>query len=224
MISNKKKHGFSDIKVVLHRDGYGIRDYPKDHFDFIFDIGGNIGLFSIYARMLNPETKIVALEPCKETYGYMCKNLDGLDVETLQEALGNGDPLYFKDIKHLTGNMFLEDEDTAGGYEVTSMTLKQLFTKYRVDLKKHKVYLKLDCEGGEVHLMDTESTTIMKQLDHVGMEIHFAYKNPNFMHLPNWEQYVAWVENNFTKTHVVKYGNSNRSKSVGMYNIVKRIG
>lgn len=45
----------------------------------IFDIGANIGLFSLFAKRLRPDARVFAFEPSPELYDLLCLNLEEFD-------------------------------------------------------------------------------------------------------------------------------------------------
>ena len=61
---------------------------------YIFDVGANIGLFTIFAKKINPDAIVHAFEPIKATYDVLVKNiaLHGLtDIHVHNHAIGSED-------------------------------------------------------------------------------------------------------------------------------------
>lgn len=56
-----------------------------------YDIGANIGYFSIIAKRFNPKIEVVAFEPNKGVFRYLQKNieLNGLDVNCIEAAVSD---------------------------------------------------------------------------------------------------------------------------------------
>ena len=54
MITNNKNQGLAPIKQIITEDLFRVRGYPIDSFDYIIDIGANLGVFSLFTAMLYP--------------------------------------------------------------------------------------------------------------------------------------------------------------------------
>lgn len=58
----------------------------------IFDIGANIGMFSLFASRTWPDARIYSFEPVPEVFGVLCENVAGLpNVTTVNTALGSAE-------------------------------------------------------------------------------------------------------------------------------------
>jgi FkbM family methyltransferase len=72
--------------------------------DTVFwDVGANLGLFSLYAALLQPNAKILAFEPAAHNYARLCENIvinDFSNIAPFSVALG-GDKLAFAEL-HLS--------------------------------------------------------------------------------------------------------------------------
>jgi len=216
MISNKRNHGNSEITKIIKDDIYKVRKYPQDYFDFIVDIGANIGVFSIMMRMLHPHAKIYAFEPAIETFEYLKKNTNMLEIDLYQIALGNGNKLYFKDREqHLLCTKFIEapSEQT---YEVESLTLPNIFSKLKLDTNK-RYLLKIDCEGGEKYLVNDElSESIIQKSIQTSLEIHFKSPSTEEDFWLDYNTYDDWIRSKINK-HTIEYYCSNRKRGYGHY-------
>lgn len=65
-----------------------------DNCRYVFDVGANIGLFTIFAKLRNPALTVHAFEPIEATYDVLVKNVElhGLaDVHPHNYALGSQD-------------------------------------------------------------------------------------------------------------------------------------
>jgi len=219
---NKKGYGADPIINILHKDRHGLRHFPTNYFDYFIDIGAHIGVFSLVAKILHPESKIIAVEPCKETCSYLQENLNLLDIKIENVALGNGEDLCFHEMNNLEASYFTEEEENTGDYSVPSIKLKDLLDKY--DIKKtDKYYLKIDCEGGESFLIgDKESEDIFREATKIVLEIHFPNKiNKQFNNLPTYEQYAEWV-NKFKDTHCIRYMHSRKRRGWGHFMLIHK--
>ena len=80
-------------EIFVKREYLGA-DISLDGFRSLFDVGANIGLFTIFAKLANPDLTVHAFEPIKSTYDVLVRNIElyGLrDVYPHNYALGNQD-------------------------------------------------------------------------------------------------------------------------------------
>ena len=118
--------------------------------DTIIDAGANIGLASVCFKQLNPQAKIIALEPESSNYELLVKNTSSYDqVTALKMGLWN--KATFLKIANPEGvkSGFRLAEVEAGDADIETTTVDALIDQLGVD----KVdLLKIDIEGGEVEL------------------------------------------------------------------------
>jgi FkbM family methyltransferase len=76
----------------------------------IFDVGANTGVYSLIAKCLNPDARVVALEPISRVFSRLERNvrLNGYDMECLELAASN-----------LDGSATVYDTPTEHIYSVT---------------------------------------------------------------------------------------------------------
>lgn len=220
---------FVGIQDIARNDPYKIRQYNKDSFDYIIDIGANVGQFAITSYILFPSSKIVCYEPCTETYTILCDNLEGIPNTILNnQAVGNGDLLYFKPSgsrsKTCTGNLFKEYK--TGGYAVSSITIDSIF-QYNNISPDTNILMKIDCEGGEQYILKDEYRNILRSCKHLSIEVHFqcsgtSKNSSNFVDLPKWDDYNDWIQNTFRRTHNILYHKSSKRLGLGVYVITRQ--
>lgn len=225
-----------EVKHIIDQDLYRVRKYPHGHFKNVFDIGSNIGIFSVFMRMLNPDANIYALEPCKQTFDKLKENTDFLNINCENMAFGNGGPLYFHPRDNDSLQTMFTDNDQASKYEpidehtviekesedygiysVPSINLPALFEKLDINTSDNNI-LKFDCEGGEKYLLNCQKTIdIMKSTCHISFEVHFQSPKTPFDFWLKWEEYNDWIQDNFSKTHNIDYYKSRKKSGYGHY-------
>jgi len=223
MISNERNSGI-EFDFIIRKNLYKINKYPENYFKVIFDIGANIGLFSVFIRMRHPDSKIIVVEPCIETCRYLRQNINRLDIFLEEKALGSKSPLYLEKGrrgKHeILGHIFSEESKYSDTYRVESITLEQLADKY--DLKEPYA-IKVNCEGGEKHLLeDTSSHPILKRADFIGVMVHYKNKR-NKSYSQSWltlEEYESFFNNLLGQTHYIERHHDNRH-GTSVYSIYK---
>ncbi|HBU07090.1 MAG TPA: hypothetical protein DEB09_03315 [Candidatus Magasanikbacteria bacterium] len=151
----------------------------------ILDIGAHIGLFSIYASVLNPKIKIIDLEPEPDNFALMkenlklnhCKNVEAKCLAVIpSECEGS---LFKSTDEQLTTNLYLSNNShnhtTSTGHlttkppdhiTVTAMTLEKLIGNKKIGL------LKMDIEGGEFDIVKNMEYRIWGMIDCIAVEYH----------------------------------------------------
>lgn len=165
----------------LASDYYGLNSISLSKDDIVLDIGGNVGMFSIYVKK-KFNCRVIAFEPVPMNYEQFKINmgLNGLaldDIELHNKAITNvedgeiqiGTPLY-----------------NTGGSSVYfigdnySLCKTETIDKYITDGCK---YLKIDCEGGEYDIIPSILNKL-NQFDYIGIEYHKYNndQNPALLH------------------------------------------
>lgn len=124
----------------------------------IFDLGANIGLFSLYASQFAKE--VFAFEPAKETFDLAQKNLKDNNVTNVrlyQKAIHTKDEkIKFYHNTNTTMNSTMEVvEDKSQAVEEVEGVRWDTFVKEN-DIKKID-FAKIDVEGSEAMLLASES-------------------------------------------------------------------
>ena len=209
---------FTEIKTILYGDDYMIRRYKEDDFDYIIDIGGNAGTFTLVSHILFPGALIFTYEPCKSTFAVMCENLKKFrNIKLINKALGSGNSIFIRDVWYSTSRAIQFIEEDTGNYKIDSSTMVDIFKDNDVDINKN-ILVKMDCEGGEEILLDNESNEILKKCKQISMEIHFKCPgNSYFDNFPEWKVYNSWVYDVFEETHDILYHKSSKHKGTGIY-------
>ena len=201
-----------DIKDVLYKDVYRVRNLFTTKIDHILDIGANIGLFSVMCRMLFPFAKIDAFEPFKETFNFLRQNVALLNIEAHASPLGNGEAF---DIEYdwgscKTANSLKPTGKMMGMYQ--SKTLAQIAEMCKLTAP---YFIKLDCEGAERFIIgDLKSEAVISEAAQVSLEIHYN-NGATYLDCPTWKDYDDWV-GKFTK-HKTFFHCSNKGRGTGIY-------
>jgi FkbM family methyltransferase len=160
-----------------------IQEYQKDGFeiqndDVIIDIGGHIGLFSLYSSQFCKNGKIFSFEPIKENYNLLRDNIEQnniKNIKTFNVAISN---------KKEKNRIYLSDDDQAAhsfygigkkSIEVETTTLDHVIRSENIikcDL------LKLDCEGAEYEIIDSLTDDILSKIKKICLEYHFLNSKP----------------------------------------------
>jgi FkbM family methyltransferase len=218
MLCDNDQLGEYLFKELIVSDSYRIRQFIKAGVDTIIDIGANVGMFSIMARVLYPLAHIIAIEPCQATYDMLVKNVKHFNIETVKAALGNGSIVQLSEHGNSGKNMFIPTNGTHTEM-IQSTPLEVFASKY---LKNSKRFiLKIDCEGGEACMLYSKAATkVIKKSFFTTMEVHFSLdgvKNSKFSKLPPASSYIKWTEK-FNQTHQI-YTKMNSCAGTGLVRI-----
>ena len=227
MYRKNARDGQGMIKWLLVRDVYKISRWPRNYFNYVFDIGASIGVFSVIMRIYNPNAVLVAVEPGRDQFECLKVNLDLLYAEIINKAIGSGEKMFLtlhKRDKGKYGCYVIADskvENSVESYEVETVSFSEIF--YDSGCKFDDKYcIKVDCEGGEKYIVEDEkSVEIFKNAEHISFEIHF---NAEKTAMKCWEEYSFyndWVRSNFSESHKIEYYVSSRSGGYGHYCITK---
>jgi FkbM family methyltransferase len=183
-VSEKKKvklitNQTSYLTQLVYWNGYENFEYSKlfvnliKEIDHFWDIGANIGYYSLIAAKVNPNIKVVAFEPAPEPLHFLKRNvsvnkLSNIRVESLALSDKNGELTFYeiKNQKYKYLKYNLAGEGNAG-----SKTTGRNFSKTTVQGIKADDYLigssignidliKIDTEGTE-HLILQNAESIL---------------------------------------------------------------
>lgn len=160
----------------------------KDNKNPILDVGAHIGVFSVYAKAINPEASVYALEPEKNNFDLLKKNLDAnriSDVKIFNIALAEKTckrDLFISDdnINHSLLPEFGENQDlprvSIQAYSLGDFLSQQKILKVGL--------LKMDIEGGEYEILENLSSEDFSKIENIVLEYH-EYHGRNHKDLEN---------------------------------------
>lgn len=134
--------------------------------NIIFDIGANIGLFSLIAASKWPTAKLISVEPHPTTFCYLVKNLqaNGVKAAKLQCALDGR-----SGVKYLLneGAVFQSTTHQPTGIFTFCLRLDALLES----LTACKILIKMDIEGAEQVVLDSLTVDLPRET-FVFIELH----------------------------------------------------
>jgi len=138
----------------------------SQHSDFtVFDIGANVGWYSLNIAKFFPEIKIHAFEPIPQTYGYLKDNimLNGLkNITTNNFGLSNEDKdVLFYYYKEGSGNASLANLSNIDGTEGIHSKVYKL-DNYIKNNNLRADFIKCDVEGAELFVFEGALETLNK--------------------------------------------------------------
>ena len=169
------------VKIIIHSDAddsvfneiFVEREYKdlestiKNANNQIIDVGGHIGIFSIYARTLNPNVPILTFEPENENYKNLKENLKLNHIKNIKtKNLAISDKqgqvtLYLSEDSH-NHSLIKKSEKT----QITQTTTLEKIIKTPTDL------IKMDCEGAEFEIIESTPLKTLRLIKNFYIEYH----------------------------------------------------
>lgn len=171
----------TEVFNELRDNPYGIEDAELDENDILVDVGGNVGMFSIYAHM-KFGCRIIAFEPIKINFENFNRNIllnrlnpDKFQVYNCAITDKEGDLIRFGKFDYNSGGASKFYNYKNNTEECRTETLSKYITE---DCK----FLKIDCEGSEYEIIPS----IMDKINffkYIGIEYHEVLDNsPQELH------------------------------------------
>lgn len=176
------------VPYVAREMGRGAYDFSNIEFkegDTVIDIGGNVGMISIYFAKKFPFLKIYAYEPVKKNYENFLTNIklnnipdgiihlenkavtkDGRNVNIVTDSTNTGGSA----LTELEIHKFEVDFVTE---DIPSTTLNDIFKDNNIQSCK---LLKIDCEGSEYEILYNTNKEFLEKCDHLRGEFHNSKK------------------------------------------------
>lgn len=165
---------------VVVRDDYKLNYLASNipELNWFIDLGANIGYTTLMARMLFQDANILSLEPCKTTFSFLNKNVEGFnyvaplgdgilasrDIYLLNEAYGpEGEITLSTNGKNLGWGYVVE------GKGIKRHPLRYYFAKYNI---AGTYGIKCDTEGAEQYLVD--EWDIVAKSEFICLELHWG--------------------------------------------------
>lgn len=183
----------SIIREVVEGDCYGFRSSPVPTPLVVVDVGAHIGAFARVARETWPQARIRCYEPSNRNFGLLEENVSRHGIEIVKAAVTgqiSGEVMYVEPSMNSGWN---GDNSSGDGVVVIDEVVSVLIPRAREALtqsQKHMVkavaignvldelgridYLKLDCEGAEVDIIQA----LKDRMAEIGF-IRGEYHGPN---------------------------------------------
>ena len=181
--------------------------------DIVIDIGSHIGYFTIYAANNADQGLVYSIEPYKESFKILEKNLklnNLTNVKLFNAAISKVTEqitLYIDKKNHI-GNSIFETNETIESEKVDSFSLKDFVNNNKIE----KIdFLKIDCEGAEFEILLNFDKELMKKINKISAEVH---ENGNTGSL---DELVDFLRKNNFKVSTYKMSNDSTIKLSMLY-------
>jgi FkbM family methyltransferase len=146
----------------------------------ILDLGANIGAFSFYTALENPNAKIYSFEPYPDNFVQLCDNVKINKLEgrifPLKEAIAkeNGKlTFYCNQVSSRAHSLF---NKTGEKITVESTNLETIFSRFKI---QNCDILKMDIEGAEYEVLYNCPNTLFEKIDIILVECHSIFVSIN---------------------------------------------
>lgn len=142
----------------------------------IIDAGANIGLSSIYFSYRFPQARIIAIEPSKENFEILQRNLQDLaQVELLCMGLWNKETrLQIIDMKSSKDSFMVKEVSSSAEHGIPAISVRAIMKRYGFDSID---ILKIDIEGSEKEVFEENYESWLPKTKMLLIEIHDFMKD-----------------------------------------------
>lgn len=173
LVSNRKYCLYSSYYTFFYEDHF-LKNFSIKDGDVIYDLGANIGAFSIACSNYNIK-KIYAFEPNEECFNFLEKNVSiyGENVQCFNKAISNDfkKVLFGGEDASAIGQSILNiyDENIKFKQEIEAINLEKFVLNNNLELP---TYLKIDIEGSEYDFFENTSNEFFKNTHSIFLEFH----------------------------------------------------
>lgn len=135
----------SIVRSVYLEDEYALRVMAKERVTRILDLGAHIGAFSLLAREVWPEAKIIAVEADAENFQFLERNTAGAGIKCIHAAVTDSDQ---KEVGFRPRTVRVVQNTGCGGLDDNG-PVKVPAIKIGVLVQEWTDIIKIDTEGAE---------------------------------------------------------------------------
>lgn len=153
---------------TFFNDEYFLDNFKIKDDDVVYDLGANIGAFSIACSNYNVK-KIYAFEPHPEVFECLSYNLNryGKNATIFNNAIDST----FKKVKFGTTESTVGSKiSDTGAFEVDAVNLEKFVTNNNLELP---TFLKIDIEGAEYTFFESTSNDFFRNVHGIFFEFHY---------------------------------------------------
>lgn len=207
---------FPDLRLIsgLFNEIYLSNEYyfkSNEHNPLIIDCGSNIGMSTLYFKIIEPKCRIICFEPDSEAYSYLKTNIKQNNLNYIQihnVALYSEETLidfYYDPENFASPRMSLMRDRMNGGKRTVRAVPLSRYINEPVD------FLKMDIEGAELdvlkELRDSGKLSFVKRM---AIEYHHHVT----MHVDNMSTMLALLENAGYGYHIDGHINTPNSSNM----------
>ncbi len=166
-------------EIFVEREYREVEEIIKNSQNYIIDIGGHTGMFSIYVRELNQNISIFTFEPEEKNYkalkeNFLINHIKGVFSKNLAVSGKKGDRLlYLSSDSHNHSLINESDNNEIKTQKIQSTSLQDIIEKANKILNKSYCDLvKMDCEGAEFEIIEETPLEVFQKIKNIYIEYH----------------------------------------------------
>ncbi len=157
-------------EIIVQRSYDGKPGFEISDGDVVLDLGANVGVFSLYSALKNPNGRIVSVEPETTNFRFLLENVKAnnfTNVVCEKLAISNSCGKTWLYLDKPGSNSLMQPSQGQKVQECESTTIEYLMEKNRI----RKVdFLKMDIEGAEYKVF--ESIEWLSSVKRIAIEMH----------------------------------------------------
>jgi FkbM family methyltransferase len=180
------------VAEIFFENSSSIPQLENKRLNTVVDLGANIGIFTIWAAKNYSPRKVISVEMDKDNVNLLQANIAGnsallkSDFAVINKAVYSNKTVLSYQKVPINKGMHTLMEDNKGKNSIETITLQELISTTGIDVID---LLKIDIEGSEKYLLNTENEKIFSgKIRFVAMEVH---QDKNFK--------ISDVENYFSR-------------------------
>lgn len=163
------------IKEVFFYKCYNPEGMEIGADDIVFDVGAQIGIFSVYASKRAKNGKVFSFEPVAENFKGLEENKElnecaNLSINNLAVAKDSGRrKMNFSGDNSGGHSLAGPGQEGSGLIEINSISLPEFMMENKIE----KIdFFKIDCEGGEYEIFFNLPKDVLLKIKKISMEYH----------------------------------------------------
>jgi len=164
--------GLPVFEIFLNKE-YENKDIKVQKDDIVFDIGANIGIFSLYS-LYNQAKEVHSFEPGIEQFSAMqsnlCSKFPNLYVNNLAVTKNKSVTKFYTTDSSVQNSLISHSIPFNNYKEVNTIDIETYVNEHNIQ----KIdYLKIDCEGGEYEIIEhINKDFLQSKVDKIVLEYH----------------------------------------------------
>lgn len=172
LLAGKNSSNLGIINEVFFYQDY-LKHFKSTNPQIIFDIGANVGYFTIFAKSHFPSAKVYSFEPFAQSFELLNEQikLNKLsNVFTFKKAVAQKTGTAELSIVGDCGeNTLVKTTKAREVSKIETISLEDVFNKENIE---NCDFLKIDCEGSEYEIFYNLPKHLFSKIKHLAMETH----------------------------------------------------
>jgi FkbM family methyltransferase len=167
----------SDVRIldeIWNREVYDRLMYYVKPSSVVIDIGAQVGIVTVKIAHKIKNGKVYSFEPLPKNRSVLEKNIEINNLKNRvivnpHAVAAQKGSLTFYSKPHDSGGGSLHPQENADKITVQTMSLSDIFETYKID---HCDFLKMDCEGAEIEIVENTPNAIFEKITSMTIEWH----------------------------------------------------